>query len=224
MRLVGAKRMLKSFLPWFVCSLLIAAFSFKLLLSTHRLTYLPWIIALFLLLYIWQLKLDAKADHIEATWIKGARGERRVAEALKGIESEDFHVIHDLPNGHGNIDHVVVGRTGLFVIETKAHDGRVHYTTKCLCLNGHPFDKDPLKQVRRQAAYLADKLKPMTRERIFVNPVLCFTNAWVDNNALTVEHVRVTRPRFLSKIVTEGKAKFSRDEVEKMALALRPEA
>ncbi len=51
---------------------------------------------------------------------KGLKGELKVKEALKGLK--DCYVVFNnikLPNGNGNIDHVVVGPTGVFAIETK---------------------------------------------------------------------------------------------------------
>lgn len=51
---------------------------------------------------------------------KGLKGEIRVEEVLKGLN--DGYVIFNnvkLPNGNGNIDHVVIGPTGVFAIETK---------------------------------------------------------------------------------------------------------
>lgn len=52
----------------------------------------------------------------------GLRGEQAVAEALHSIEvaGAGYVSFHDVPkDGRGNIDHVVVGPGGVFVIETK---------------------------------------------------------------------------------------------------------
>lgn len=53
-------------------------------------------------------------------WVKGLEGENIVLEQLNTLP-ENYFVFHDvkLPGGYGNIDHIVVGPTGLFVIETK---------------------------------------------------------------------------------------------------------
>lgn len=58
-------------------------------------------------------------------WQEGADGERRTARALAGARRDGAIVIHDvpdrgLPDGRrGNLDHVVVSRRGLFVIDSK---------------------------------------------------------------------------------------------------------
>jgi hypothetical protein len=61
-------------------------------------------------------------------WREGAAGERKTARALQRLGRE-WTVVHDLPDGDGggNIDHVVVGPTGVFVLETKNLNGQVHF-------------------------------------------------------------------------------------------------
>lgn len=60
---------------------------------------------------------------------KGAKGERIVAGRLNDLNQQFYRVFHDLylprPDGSGTtqIDHVVVSRFGIFVIETKYYNG-----------------------------------------------------------------------------------------------------
>ena len=60
----------------------------------------------------------------QKTWNIGAQGEVSVIRVLRNLDPS-FKKIHDvfLPGNGGNIDHVVVGPTGVFVIETKNHSG-----------------------------------------------------------------------------------------------------
>lgn len=61
-------------------------------------------------------------------WL-GFLGEALVAEKLVTLIADGWHVFHDVPmesNGkHYNIDHVVVGKGGVFVLETKARSRSV---------------------------------------------------------------------------------------------------
>src|ERR1700744_5161811 len=45
-------------------------------------------------------------------WERGAAGERKVGATLEGL-GDDWHVLHDIYLGRGNIDHVVVGPGGV---------------------------------------------------------------------------------------------------------------
>ena len=60
---------------------------------------------------------------------KGAQGERLVANRLKDLDPAHYRTFHDLylprPDGSGStqVDHVVISRFGIFVIETKYLNG-----------------------------------------------------------------------------------------------------
>jgi hypothetical protein len=66
--------------------------------------------------------IDAPPHHVER-WRQGAEGERRTARSLRGLSKADWQVIHDVDVGRGNIDHVLVGPAGVFVLETKQLNG-----------------------------------------------------------------------------------------------------
>jgi hypothetical protein len=57
----------------------------------------------------------------------GFSGERQVGRALGKELPQDFAVINglELPRGAGDIDHLVVGPTGVFLLETKTMAGRI---------------------------------------------------------------------------------------------------
>src|SRR5687767_15947784 len=78
-------------------------------------------------------------------WLTGASGESQVRNALKELESIGYVIVGDVDIGKGNIDHVVVGPTGVFAIETKNRGGRVRSKEGRLLLNGWPVEH------RRQA-------------------------------------------------------------------------
>ena len=59
--------------------------------------------------------------------VKGGIGERKVAWTLSGLDENEYVVLNDLllksKTGSAQIDHLVVSRQGIFVIETKFYDG-----------------------------------------------------------------------------------------------------
>jgi len=54
----------------------------------------------------------------------GFQGERYVAEELNQLMADGFHVFHDVPFENYNMDHVLVGPTGVFVVETRQRGSR----------------------------------------------------------------------------------------------------
>lgn len=74
-----------------------------------------------------------------ASWFKGAQGERQVAAALEALGPE-YTVLHSVPVGKRStdIDHVVIGPTGVFSINTKNHSGHsVWVGGRTLLVDGH---------------------------------------------------------------------------------------
>jgi hypothetical protein len=86
---------------------------------------------------------------------KGILGEQAVAEALSGLPST-YWVVHGVATGHGDVDHVVIGPTGVFAIETKAWDGTFYRNKGQLYCNGQPAE-----HVLRQARGAAGNVRQM---------------------------------------------------------------
>src|SRR5437763_6573546 len=54
---------------------------------------------------------------------RGASAEEQVGGLLEGLAG--WRVIHDASMGRGNVDHILIGPTGVFTVETKSHPGPV---------------------------------------------------------------------------------------------------
>ena len=87
---------------------------------------------------------------------KGISGEEAVADALAGLPSS-YWVLHGVPTGHGDVDHVVIGPTGVFALETKAWDGKFYRSRGQLYCNGKPAEH-VLRQARGAAGQVRELL------------------------------------------------------------------
>jgi hypothetical protein len=97
---------------------------------------------------------DRKVD-MAVRWRKGWAAEKSVGEELNRLRSNGFVVMHDVPQrGEVNIDHIVSGPTGVYLIETKARS----------------YQDNQLLKARRQAAKLHFELGA------WVTPVICLDN------------------------------------------------
>ena len=110
---------------------------------------------------------------------KGTRGEQTVVEVLEAL-SDEFYVINDVKIA-GNLDHVVVGPTGVFAIETKNWRGAVCADGKgeLLC-NGKPTTKPEVKGLVRRLMKTREKLTALTECDVFIKGVMVFPRARVD--------------------------------------------
>ena len=58
-------------------------------------------------------------------WQDGAIGEQWTGRTLRKLESQGWRIFHDLAASHGNIDHVVVGPGGVFLLDSKRWKGSI---------------------------------------------------------------------------------------------------
>jgi hypothetical protein len=95
---------------------------------------------------------------------QGAAGELATAKMLALLPA-GFTVVNDLAFHRFNVDHVVVGETGVWVVETKSHAGVVEERVDGVWLNGRRTYHDPRRQARACAAAVAELLQCETGRR-----------------------------------------------------------
>jgi Nuclease-related domain len=73
----------------------------------------------------WALRFRLSPEAV--AWRRGAAGERRTARLLSPLERQGWVVLHDLavPGSRANIDHLVIGPGGVFVVDSKQYRGRL---------------------------------------------------------------------------------------------------
>jgi hypothetical protein len=89
---------------------------------------------------------------------RGILGEEAVADALAGLPSS-YWVLHGVSTGHGDVDHIVIGPTGVFALETKAWEGTFYRRRGQLYSNGKPAE-----HVLRQARGAAGQVRQLLLE------------------------------------------------------------
>ena len=90
-----------------------------------------------------------------------------------------FTVFNDLKLASVKVDHVVVGPSGVWAMETQANPGFVQERGGSVWVDGAPMGKDPRRQARAGAAAVAELLERETGERWWVEGLVCFPNATV---------------------------------------------
>jgi len=107
-----------------------------------------------------------------AAWRHGAEGERRTARLLAPLERHGYQVFHDLavPGSPANVDHVVVGPTGVYVIDSKRYRGHLHYSSGHVWHGSRTLDRT-LKTLWWEATQVAETLG--FGPDLHIYPVLC---------------------------------------------------
>jgi hypothetical protein len=74
----------------------------------------------------WRLRF--RPSEQARAWQRGAHGERHTARLLDRLTRDGYVVLHDLavPGSPANLDHLVIGPSGVFVIDSKQWTGSIH--------------------------------------------------------------------------------------------------
>lgn len=111
---------------------------------------------------------------------RGEMGERRVGEILDRMRAHHFIPVHDLVGEGFNIDHVLVGPSGIYLIETKTRRGFgvIDYRNERDLIVGKINENCSLAQARRLARLLHDQLRDHLHAGYWVKPLLVFVGDW----------------------------------------------
>lgn len=144
------------------------------------------------------------------SFLKGAQGEEWVARELQFLPST-FAVFHgvEVPVAHGtefggDCDHVVVGPTGIFVVETKNWNGCVTVESGRVLYDGREPSRPPLDQVKESARLVREFLGRELQREVAVTPVLCLAANTLDGKTQGAGGVIVCNARFLNAVLEQG--------------------
>jgi Nuclease-related domain len=141
---------------------------------------------------------------------RGILGEEAVAEALAGLPSS-YLVLHGLPTGHGDVDHVVIGPTGVFALETKAWEGSFYRSRGQLYSNGKPADH-VLRQARGAAGQVRQLLLAAGINE-WVEAVVVATRASVSRSPVRFQKVYVVSIKDVVDFITDQRRSLSSSTV-----------
>lgn len=110
--------------------------------------------------------------------MQGAGGELGVKLTLKGLDDR-FRVLGSVVIGNkGDIDFVVIGPTGVWVIEVKSHKGRIRIENGRLLRDGKQFDKNFIRQVWGATYALKDELRGRFPKTLHMQPLVVFSSPY----------------------------------------------
>ena len=133
-----------------------------------------------------------KLVNIRRSYRLGYEGEIAVGQELNQLMRDGYYVYHDFPAKNFNIDHIVVGTSGVFAVETKARskmpsdnsniDYKVTYDGNRLHFP-KGTDIKSIQQAKGQAAWLSKWLNNAVGEAVVVRPVLALPGWFVERTS-----------------------------------------
>ncbi|MDP8902092.1 MAG: NERD domain-containing protein [Actinomycetota bacterium] len=163
-----------------------------------------------------------RAERAAEEWLRGARGERVLAEVTGPLIADGYYHLHDrgMPGSTANLDHLLVGPAGVFVIDAKSWTGRISVDGSVLRQNGRRRD-DHLERSRRQASELAIVLEQaLGAHRVPVRPVLCFVGDHGIDTPTIVDRVYLLNSGELVAFVRRFERRLEQTSVDEAMKAL----
>jgi hypothetical protein len=138
-------------------------------------------------------------------------GERAVGEYLDSFRQQGYRVLHDLVVGDFNIDHIIIGKTGIYTIETKTiskyvrGSQKINYDGEEISINGMKPDRNPIIQAKAQAGWVKEFVRDFLKKNVPIQPVVVFPGWFVEGNQKS--EVWVLEPKALKGFINR------RDEI-----------
>jgi Nuclease-related domain len=165
-------------------------------------------------LVAWRLRF--RPSEQARTWQRGAHGERRTACLLNRLTRDGYVVFHDLavPGSDANVDHLVIGRSGVFVIDSKQWTGEVRQGADGLAWHNHYRLDRTLETVCWEAETVSRLLGTRTAA------LLCVHGAYVQGGGVGSQGVAIV-PAHLLRSSLDYDRVLSDADVELLATTAR---
>jgi hypothetical protein len=173
----------------------------------------------------WGLRFRPSLDAV--AWRRGAAGERRTARLLGPLERHGWVVLHDLavPGSRANIDHLVIGPAGVFVIDSKQYRGRLRLDASGRLWHG----RYPLAPTLQAVEFEADQAAQILADPdVVVIPIVAVHGAQVPWGKVVTQGVPVVPARRLPSMLRALPSLLGPERVAALAdqarVRFRPEA
>jgi hypothetical protein len=162
----------------------------------------------------WMLRFRPSPEAV--AWRRGAAGERRTALLLAGLERQGWAVLHDLavPGSRANLDHLVIGPGGVFVIDSKQYHGRLGLDPSGRLCHGRYALAPTLRTVSFEADQAAQVL---TDPDVVVVPIVAVHGAQVPWGKVVMDGVPVVPAQRLPRLLRALPAVLGSERVAALA-------
>jgi hypothetical protein len=145
----------------------------------------------------WGLRFRPSPEAV--AWRQGAAGEQRTARLLAELEQQGWVVLHDLaiPGSQANLDHLVIGPSGVFVIDSKHYRGRLQRDPSGRLWHG----RYPLAPTLQAVSFEADRAAQVLADPQVVVPIVAVHGAHVPWGKVVIQGVPVVSARCLPRML-----------------------
>ena len=160
-----------------------------------------------------------------ANYRLGYDGERFVGEELSRLIRFGFEVYHDVPFDGFNMDHVLVGPCGVFIVETKTrrktvneagkNEFKVQFNGNCL---QWPWGTEShgIEQAKNNAKTLSNWLTSAAGIRVWVTPILALPGWLVELKTPTADSLYVLNPKQICQVCASLPETLTKGQIQQI--------
>jgi hypothetical protein len=159
-----------------------------------------------------------------ANYRLGYDGERFVGEELSRLIGLGFEIYHDVPFDGFNIDHVLVGPRGVFIVETKTRRKPVNESGKKefkVQFDGKNLqwpwgaDSHGIEQAKNNAKTLSGWLSSATGKTVWVTPILTLPGWMIELKTIT-DDLFVLNPKQIYQVCASQSETLPEAQIRQM--------
>jgi hypothetical protein len=173
-------------------------------IARDRLILLPAAVVLALLAWKYRPRPDPER------WLRGAAGEMATARVLARLPGRRWAVLHDrrVPGSRANLDHVVIGPTGVWLVDSKTTRARVRAGWRSVHIGDRRMDTGA---TRWEADVLADRLGTDVRALVVLHA------DGLRRRGVRCAGIRVVPPDGLLRRIRRGRRQLTAERVAELA-------
>lgn len=189
---------------------------------------MPWTFSIFAVIAIGVAIWKGISAFREITQLRlGRVGEEAVGQFLEEkLRPLECQVLHDIPFEGFNIDHVVIGPTGVYTIETKTcskpvkGQANVRYDGQTVTVDGFKPDRDPVIQAKANAHSICDLIERSTGRKFPTRGVVLYPGWYVEGQQSGGD-VWVLNEKALPTFISNAKTILAPEDVSLITFHLK---
>ncbi len=165
-----------------------------------------------------------KLSRTRSNYRLGYEGERFVGEELSKLVRLGFEIYHDVPFEGFNIDHVLVGPRGVYIVETKTRrkplyetgdkQFRVQFDGKFL-LWPWGTDSHGIQQAKNNGRTLSSWLSSATGEPVWAHPILALPG-WLVERKAPSDDIYIVNPKEIYQVCATAPEKLAEPQIRRI--------
>jgi hypothetical protein len=185
--------------------------------------------------YLCLIRIFLVGKHIQHDRLV-SEGEKIVEAEVEELPKYDCKIFHDIVGGNINIDHVVLSKTGIYVIETEARNQKrkqqgdvsgeqskyeVVFDGRVVTLKGSQPNSEPVQHALQKAEWIQNLLKGKLGKEYPVTSILVYPT-WIVEESTNYERIWVMNPEYLKWRIPQrqGPNKLNPDEIQQISSEL----